>query len=188
MTIVVCGSINMDLVAQTPRLPAPGETIVGRQFITAPGGKGANQAVTAARLQAPTKMVGRVGDDQFGEALRHQLNQADAVRAGQLLLQRGVKTVIIKLGALGVFYTSQVEPTANDGLHVPAFEVETVDTVAAGDAFNGALAVALTEGQPISGATRFAVAVAALSTTQAGAQTAMPSRVEVEKFLRLKTI
>ena len=65
MTLLVFGSINMDLVARTPRLPAPAETITGHEFFTAPGGKGANQAVAAGRLQIPTKMVGRVGGDEF---------------------------------------------------------------------------------------------------------------------------
>jgi ribokinase len=66
----------MDLVARTPRLPAPAETITGHQFFTAPGGKGANQAVAAARLNAPTTMTGRVGGDSFGAELRHNLAQA----------------------------------------------------------------------------------------------------------------
>ena len=67
MSIIVFGSINMDLTAYTPRLPQPGETLFGHSFITVPGGKGANQAVAAARLGAPTMMTGRVGDDGFGE-------------------------------------------------------------------------------------------------------------------------
>ena len=70
-TIVVLGGINMDLIAVTPRLPHPGETLVGERFYTAPGGKGANQAVAAARLGADVRLVGRVGMDSFGaEQLR----------------------------------------------------------------------------------------------------------------------
>ena len=67
--IVVLGGINMDLVASTERMPAPGETVFGRSFHTAPGGKGANQAVAAARLGADVRMVGRVGQDEFGPSL-----------------------------------------------------------------------------------------------------------------------
>lgn len=68
-TIVVLGSINMDLVAIAQRMPQPGETISGERFFTAPGGKGGNQAVAAAKLGADVKMVGRVGKDTFGPAL-----------------------------------------------------------------------------------------------------------------------
>jgi len=67
--IVVVGSLNMDLVVQVPVIPAPGETVLGDNFATIPGGKGANQAVAAARLGARVSLVGRVGDDAFGEQL-----------------------------------------------------------------------------------------------------------------------
>jgi ribokinase len=67
--IVVVGSLNMDLVARSPRMPAPGETIMGGPFQTVPGGKGANQAVAAARMGAQVTMVGRVGRDAFGDSL-----------------------------------------------------------------------------------------------------------------------
>ena len=63
----------MDLVALSPRIPAPGETIIGHSFQTAPGGKGANQAVAAARLGGQVTMVGRVGTDAFGDALLQNL-------------------------------------------------------------------------------------------------------------------
>lgn len=74
--IAVVGSLNMDLIVRTPHLPAPGETVIGHQFSTAPGGKGANQAVGAARLGAGVVMVGRVGADDFARALRASLNAA----------------------------------------------------------------------------------------------------------------
>ena len=67
--IVVFGGINMDLVGTTQRMPMPGETVFGDSFHTAPGGKGANQAVAAARLGAEVRMVGRVGADEFGSKL-----------------------------------------------------------------------------------------------------------------------
>jgi ribokinase len=74
--IVVVGSLNMDLVVRAPHLPAPGETVFGSAFMTASGGKGANQAVAAARLGAEVIMVGRTGADDFGRALRADLQRA----------------------------------------------------------------------------------------------------------------
>jgi ribokinase len=76
--ILVVGSINMDLVASIERMPATGETISGTNFSTYPGGKGANQAVAAARLGASVTMIGRLGKDLFASQLRHQL-EADHV-------------------------------------------------------------------------------------------------------------
>ncbi len=67
--IVVVGSLNMDLVVEVPNIPMPGETVLGKNFATFPGGKGANQAVAAARLGAKVSLIGRVGNDAFGEQL-----------------------------------------------------------------------------------------------------------------------
>ena len=67
--ILVVGSINMDLVVRTRHMPAPGETVLGGDFATSPGGKGANQAVAVARLGGACRMIGRVGDDAFGQTL-----------------------------------------------------------------------------------------------------------------------
>jgi ribokinase len=87
--IVVVGSLNMDLVARAPRLPVPGETLTGASFATLPGGKGANQAVAAARLGARTMMIGCVGDDAFGAQLRAGL-QADGVDCAGVRVATGV--------------------------------------------------------------------------------------------------
>jgi ribokinase len=76
--IVVVGSLNMDLIARSPHIPAPGETVLGSDFSTAAGGKGANQAVAAARLGAQVTMVGCVGGDDYGRQLLNSL-QADGV-------------------------------------------------------------------------------------------------------------
>lgn len=73
--IVVLGSLNMDLVVRAPRHPQPGETLIGGEFQTFPGGKGANQAVAAARLGAEVWMIGRVGRDAFGDALLRTVQQ-----------------------------------------------------------------------------------------------------------------
>ena len=76
--IVVVGSLNMDLVVEVPTFPAPGETVLGKNFATFPGGKGANQAVAAARLGARVSMIGRVGQDAFGDQLLASA-QADGI-------------------------------------------------------------------------------------------------------------
>jgi ribokinase len=303
MSILSFGSINLDLVARVPRLPIAGETLTGSTFLTTPGGKGANQAVAAARLGVPTKMLGRVGADEFGRSLLADLqtagvdtqavlvdetthsgvalitvsatgenqivvipgangqvdgtdverlhpllaqtqvlllqleiplpivklaaqaahaagvivmldpapvpaenlpeiypwvniltpNQVEAAqlvgfavddraaaeRAAIALHQAGAATVIVKLGAQGM-----VCATADQIWHVPAFPVDVVDTVAAGDAFAGGLAAALATGQALESAVIWASAAGALAVTQSGAQTAMPDRAALEAFLQ----
>ncbi len=303
VTVLVFGSVSMDITTYTPRLPALGETLFGHSFVTSPGGKGSNQAVAAALLGAPTCFVGRLGDDAFGNKVmedvkaqgvdmsrvfidsRHdtalaiisvddnadnaitvisgvnmEINEEDVVRAEPLLdetrilllqleipleaslsiarkaqergvmvifdpapamdlppeayqltdiitpneietemlvglkptgreeaakaaailRERGSKTAIIKLGAQGVYY----EGPGGSGF-VPAFKVESVDTVAAGDAFNGGLAVALHEGKSLDEAVRFAAAAGAIATTRPGAMLSMPHRDEVDELLSL---
>jgi ribokinase len=90
--VVVVGSINLDLVATADHVPLPGETITGRDFSAFNGGKGANQAVSVARLGYPASMVGKVGDDSFGAALKNGLRKAGV----------NVKAVQIVKGASGV--------------------------------------------------------------------------------------
>jgi len=304
-TAIVFGSINMDLVVKVPRLPVPGETLVGRDFFTAPGGKGANQAVAIARLGVSTRMVGRVGGDSFGKELVNslqssgvqtdqilvdeaassgvaviavddagenqimivpgangQVNETDVERlksllpgacalllqleipintvilaaqaareagvpvildpapaqssipeqlyqsvdmitpneieAGQLvgfpvdgplsaasaaaiLRQRGVGSAIVKLGARGALCA-----TSKETFLIPAFPVQAVDTVAAGDAFNGGLATALALGLPLRQAVVWGAAAGALASTKLGAQSSMCDRRTFDTFLKQK--
>jgi ribokinase len=295
--IVVVGSINMDLVARTPTIPRPGQTLIGTDFITTPGGKGANQAVAVARLGYPVQMVGAVGDDVFATALLKNLQTAgvdtsavqrvrgpsgvapiavadngensivvvpganakvdaacidqyaaiiqfagmvlcqlelpiettlhvlelcaqarvpvmldpapaaplpDAVwpliawctpneteaafyvganlsakESAQILLARGLHGVVLKRGSEGAY----IATASGESAWVPPFPVHAIDTVAAGDGFNGAFAVALMEEKTPVQAARFAAAAAAISVTRRGAQSSMPSRAEVDAML-----
>jgi len=295
--ILVVGSINMDLVVRVPHSPLPGETVLGGDFETFPGGKGANQAVAAARMGGDVTMVGRVGQDDFGNTLikalvddqirtthvikdpheatgiamisvaangensivvasganyevsiqdinktrelmreaeilllqlecpleavtaavdlarayevpvvlnpapAQPLSQAilsqvayltpneselkilsgeeDADQAVKKLLSWGVKNLVVTLGAQGVRLIS-----GEMDKHLPAYEITAVDTTAAGDAFNGALAVGLAEGLSLLEAVKYGMAAGALSTTKRGAQPSLPKREEVEDFLK----
>jgi ribokinase len=96
------------------------------------------------------------------------------------LLARGIRGVVLKRGSEGAFVSQPARATTR----VPPFHVETVDTVAAGDCFNGAFAVALLEGLDPSSAARIASAAAAISVTRRGAQASMPTRAEVDQFLK----
>jgi ribokinase len=115
--VVVVGSINMDLVVRTPRIPGPGETVIGQELHTIPGGKGANQAVAAAKLAAPgmqVHMVGRVGDDDLGQRLLNGLGQhgvhtrhitvTEGVASGCAMIlvdAKGENTIVTAPGANG---------------------------------------------------------------------------------------
>lgn len=120
--VVVVGSLNLDLVVRAPRLPAPGETVPGGVFATFRGGKGANQAVAAARMGAAVIMIGRVGDDAFGATLRDGLTaegiDARGVRltpgaaSGVALItvdDAGQNTIVIAPGANGALTAADVE-------------------------------------------------------------------------------
>jgi ribokinase len=295
--VVVVGSINMDLVARTPRIALAGETLTGTGFDTTPGGKGANQAVAVARLHYPVAMVGMVGEDVFGQALLDNLahagvdtgavartsgpsgvaqiqvaeggqnsiivvpgangqvkpayihqherlirsagmvlcqlelpietiagtlelcaaanvpvmldpapaatlpesvwprvtwftpNESEAAlyvdkdltieETAKHLLAKGITGVVLKRGSEGAY----VSVGNGKDAWVAAFEVKAIDTVGAGDCFNGAFAVALLEGLNPLRAARFASAAAAISVTRRGAKASMPSRSEVDEFL-----
>lgn len=302
-SLVVLGSSNTDMIVRTRTLPRPGETVLGGEFITAAGGKGANQAVAARRAGGSVSFIARIGSDALGDAslaswrsegidvthvsrdakaasgvalilvdekgensiavagganqrltpahvrkaakvIRHAhtllmqletplptiqaaaeiaakagvrviLNPApaqtlpaellrqltiitpneteaetltgirvrtekDCQRAANALQKAGVRHVIITLGARGAFLAM------DDGtrLLIPTFPVQPVDTTAAGDTFNGALAVALGENLALPEAVRFANAAAALSITRLGAQPSAPKRREIVALLR----
>ena len=131
--IVVVGSINMDLVTLAPRFPAPGETILGERFLTVHGGKGANQAVAAARLGAEVTLVGAVGDDGFGEQLRDGLArenvQLDHVAriadcgsgTASITVAEGDNSIVVVPGANARVTPAQIEAAQ------PAFE--SVDAI-----------------------------------------------------------
>ena len=99
--VLVIGSLNMDLVARCEQLPQRGQTVFGRDFFTAPGGKGANQAVAAARLGARVSMAGCVGDDQFGRDLIAGLRDASISADGILSVSRPTGTALITIDADG---------------------------------------------------------------------------------------
>jgi len=301
--IVVVGSSNTDLIIKVPEIPRPGETLLGGEFQTFPGGKGANQAVAAARAGGDVVFIAAVGDDDYGIAavkgykmdhintehvkickgipsgiamitisdkgenaitvasganamlLPEDLDKADkafheadymlvqletpietvsravamckeydtrvilnpapaadlpdeilagtdiitpneieaerltgitvsdvndAGRAARVLHDRGVNTVIITLGSEGA-YLSEHDSGINS--MVRGFKVDAVDTTAAGDVFNGQLAVSLAEGVLLVDAIRWAHAAAALSVQNLGAQSSVPKRTETNNFL-----
>ncbi|MFT4414829.1 ribokinase [Fredinandcohnia humi] len=301
MEILVIGSFMMDMVVRTPRAPEDGETIIGKSFSRFPGGKGANQAVAAARLGGNVTFVGKVGTDQFGDealitlknekiniqyllrddelstgvgfvtleesgsnriivvpganlnykiddlvkikkmiknskviiaqlemdlgmteqaisiASMHNipviLNPApaqrlsddllskvtyltpneteaeiltgltitsveDAAIAGKALLDKGVKNVIITLADKGSLI---VNPYGVK--HITGYSVKAIDSVAAGDSFNGALAFGIINGKSLEDSVRFANAVGALTVTKEGAIPSLPYLSEVEDFI-----
>ena len=295
--ISVVGSSNTDMVIKTTKLPAPGETILGGEFFINAGGKGANQAVAAARLGGKVSIIAKTGEDLFGKQARQlfesenintdylvtdpnhpsgvalitvdakgencivvapgsnsYLNPRDIDLAREVILQseivlmqleipvetveyvaniaykagkkvilnpapaskipeglfpklylitpneteaglisgipvkdiesatlaarnlceRGVKVVIITLGSKGALLFN-----GRDAKLIPSPKVEAVDTTAAGDVFNGAIAVAISEGLELEKAVEFACKAAAISVTRMGAQSSAPYRKEI---------
>ncbi|WP_431224431.1 ribokinase [Serratia sp. L9] len=300
--LVVLGSINADHILNIQQFPQPGETVIGKQYNVAFGGKGANQAVAAGRSGADIAFIACVGADDIGKRICQQLatdridtqpieaiadnttgvalifvnaegenvigidaganaavtpeylnryqqnvidadallmqlespletviaaaklakqhhtqvilnpapacelpdellamidmitpneteaqrltgiavnNDSDADRAAKVLHDKGIGCVIITLGSRGVWLSEN-----GNGKLVPGFKVKAVDTIAAGDTFNGALVTALLEGKAMSDAVRFAHAAAAIAVTRPGAQPSVPWREEIDAFLQ----
>ena len=288
--ITVVGSINMDLVVRTAHFPQQGETVLGDLYTTVPGGKGANQAVAAARLGEDVQLIGAVGTDGFGDELLDGLNAENvgithvkrstgASGIANVLLSEGDNRIIVVPGAnhsvsveevnmyesllkessivmmqlempipvvqrtleicsehgvptilnpapssgftedflpflsyitpneteaedlFGADWESVLEMYPNrlvvtlgkegaryfDGsrhVTVPGFETTAVDTTGAGDTFNGAIAVALSEKMPFGEAVLFANAAASLSVEMFGAQSGMPGRSAVYRRMQ----
>jgi ribokinase len=129
--VIVCGSINVDIVARVGRHPLPGQTVVGSDLRYYPGGKGANQAVAAARAGAETMMVGGIGDDTFGPGLTaflveqnvdvsHVVSRKDTPSGTALILvdSAGQNTIAVVAGA-----NATVDTTLTDGVEVRAGDV-----------------------------------------------------------------
>lgn len=145
--IVVLGSLNMDLVVQAKRLPVGGETILGEAFHEIAGGKGANQAVAMARLGASVKMIGRVGQDGFGNTLMSTLNKdgidttgiktIDGISTGVALItlqSSGENSIIVVPGANGKLMPEDLEEVKEDIMQAETFvtQLETpIQTVKA---------------------------------------------------------
>jgi len=295
--ILIVGSSNTDMVIKTQNFPVPGETILGGRFLMNAGGKGANQAVAAARLGGIVTFVGKIGDDIFGKQAVQQLedeginvdfvavdpdnpsgvalitvdrkgensivvapgsngtlsaadfdkamamlnesefilmqleipiptvehiasiastkqkkvvlnpapaaklsdallknvymitpneteaelltgikvtDEQSALKAATFLHEKGIEIVIITMGSAGAFVLANGKSEI-----ISAPKVEAVDTTAAGDTFNGALVVALSEGQTIQESITFANKAAAISVTRIGAQSSVPFRKEI---------
>ncbi len=141
--VVVCGSLNMDVVVQSARRPVPGETLLGATVSFLPGGKGLNQAVAAARLGVPTAMVGAVGNDAFANSLRAFLadndidctgvREIDGPATGVALIQVAQKdnAITVASGA-NLHFTKEMvrEPARDDEVWVAQFETPIAATEA----------------------------------------------------------
>ena len=129
--IVVIGSLNMDVVAVAPRIPVTGETIIGHKYFTEPGGKGANQAYAAAKLGGTVAMLGRIGDDEFGQSMRGNLAQAGCDVSG-LRAVPGVSGVALIFVASTGQNSIIVVPGANHQFLARDIEAEGASLVDAG--------------------------------------------------------
>jgi ribokinase len=135
VSLTVVGSANLDLVARVERLPRPGETLTDAEFFTAPGGKGANQAVAAARLGARVRFVGAIGRDSFAEealaALRDAGCELDVAEVeaptGVAVIyvdESGENTIVVAPGANGLLEAVEVEGAVLCQLEIPLAVVE----------------------------------------------------------------
>jgi ribokinase len=141
--VVVVGSLNMDLVAEAPVLPRPGETVMGTAFHTLPGGKGLNQAVAAARLGASVSMIGRVGRDAFGARLLDVIRAEGVDAAGvrqtgdaptgiaQIVVGQGENSIIVVPGANMTLTDADVSSIAIAEHDVVVAQLETPIVVTA---------------------------------------------------------
>ncbi|MFN9920912.1 MAG: PfkB family carbohydrate kinase [Acidobacteriota bacterium] len=215
--IVVVGSLNMDLLIRCERIPAPGETLLGEKFETAPGGKGANQAYAAARLsRGRVRMIGKVGRYDYGRRLRENLAGVgvDVEGVGGFLRRAkecGAMTILdpaparelprdwwplldlvtpneVEAGRIGQVPEEKLLCKRGEkgsrwrDVEVGAIAVEAVDTTGAGDTYNAALAVGLSEGLGRREAMRMASGAAGISVTRVGAQSSAPAREEVDAY------
>lgn len=299
--ICVIGSLNMDLVVNVDEMPKKGQTLIGGNFKEVPGGKGANQAVAIAKLGGDVSMIGKVGNDGFGQTLINALkannvktdyiqiencssgvamitvdknaensivvapganfrvlredidkcidsikqsdivvvqletpldtikyalqeskqldkytilnpapavkldediiknvdlltpneteleilsgvkieNEEDIIKAGQVMIQKGVKQLIVTLGSKGSLYIDKDNVKFKE-----SYKVDAIDTTAAGDSYTGALSVALSQDKDIEEAMDFASKVGALCVMKEGAQTSLPTIQDVLNFRR----
>ena len=174
--IVVVGSLNIDRVTHVERIPARGETLPGRDFGTYPGGKGRQ----SGGGRQPTGLSGS-HDRTCGLGRVWRGAPADAGGFGRIevLTALGARNIALKLGAQGAY----MGLTDGTRAPVPAFAVNAADTTGAGDAFNGAFAVALARGEGPRKAARFAAAAAAASVTRCGTLSSMPRRADVDSLM-----
>ena len=135
--ILVVGSLNADLVVRTPRFPAPGETIQGEDLAIIPGGKGANQAVAAARLGSKVAMIGRVGADTFGPTLIENLkqNQVDVTHVARdesaatgtavvMVESDGQNSIVLSAGSNGKVKPTDVENASFSNVSLLLLQLE----------------------------------------------------------------
>lgn len=175
-SVCVVGSATMDLVVRAPRLPHPGETVLGGAYRTFPGGKGANQAVAAARMGAPTTLVAAIGDDPHGVKLKSTL-EAESLNLSRLLVRKGEAT---GLGLITVDDTGDniivVSPGANATL--------TADDVRASEGVIASAAVLLIQLE-IPNASVLEAARLARAAGRAVILNAAPARIISGELLKL---
>lgn len=132
--VIVFGSLNMDLSIEAPRMPQLGETINGGNFITNPGGKGANQAVAAAKMGGEVWMLGAVGGDAFGQQMRESL-EASGVQCGHLACIEGTPTGIAVITRVGGDNCIVLNADANHALSASYVAADLDELAQPGDVF-----------------------------------------------------